>query len=364
MINIVILDTNIYRQLGTKFFDHIDYKGLEDYCYSSAAEILVTNTVYHEYLDFYTKEIVDKNIADIEKGYERLKKLNGFSKIKSPNFSKQRKEEIQFIKNKLTEHKLRPRLDYFLNEQQLLDFLIENKQENKKDNTRDYLIWINALAATKLYDGDQVVIISEDKIFEENSHFQKLREKLKVKPIKIFKSIPSFLSVYGFKSAILTKEFILKHISIATIKKELLKDKDSIPSYISMLYYNQRKKYKLEKFEIEDTRIQEFYSHKDIEANVVKIIAHVEVKVNMIFEPEKNKQLLIKHLEECKSNPSRHMETFDNRGRPIFNNWILFHFELIFSEKTNKIIKSEFLDFFPDHYQYGLYDIALSEQLT
>src|ERR1039457_306087 len=140
MINIVILDTNIYRQLGLKFYDHIDYNGLEDYCYSSGAEILVTNTVFQEYLDYYTKEIIDRNITDIERAYEKLKKLNGFTKIKTPNLTKQRKEELLFIKNKLSKYKLKPRLDHFLNEQQLLEFLIENKQENKKDNTRDYLI--------------------------------------------------------------------------------------------------------------------------------------------------------------------------------------------------------------------------------
>jgi hypothetical protein len=358
VINILILDTNIYRRLGTKFFDHFEYKWLEDYCYSSAAEILLTKTVYNEYLDFYTKEVIDKNIVEVEKGYEKLRKLNRFNKIKSPNFTEQRKEEIDFIKNKLAENKLRPKLDCFLNEQQLLEFLIENKQETKKDNTRDYLIWLNALAASKLYDGDQVVIISEDKIFEENTHFQKLREKLKVRPIKIFNSIPMFLGVYGFKSELLTKEFILKHISNETIKKELIKDKVSVQSYISTLYQSESKNSNLEKIEIDDIRIQEFYSHKDIVANVVKIIAHVEVKINMIFEPERNKHLLIEHLNEIKINPSRLIETFDNNGRPIFNNWILFHFELIFSEETNKIVKVEFLDFFLDNQQFGLNDIT------
>jgi hypothetical protein len=138
----------------------------------------------------------------------------------------------------------------------------------------------------------------------------------------------------------------------------LIKDKVSVQSYISTLYQSESKNSNLEKIEIDDIRIQEFYSHKDIVANVVKIIAHVEVKINMIFEPERNKHLLIEHLNEIKINPSRLIETFDNNGRPIFNNWILFHFELIFSEETNKIVKVEFLDFFLDNQQFGLNDIT------
>jgi len=136
MYNIIILDTNIYRQLGTHFYEQIDYKSLEDYCYSSGSEIIITKTVLSEYLDFYKKEIIEKNTLEIEKSFDKLKRLDRFQKIKKPDFSKMVKQQLDFVKNKLTQHKLQPQLDFLLNENDLIKFLIDNKQENKKDNTR------------------------------------------------------------------------------------------------------------------------------------------------------------------------------------------------------------------------------------
>lgn len=360
MINILILDTNIYRQLGFPFDKNVDYIGLEDYCYSSGSEIIVPKTIREEYLDFYSNNI-NKHVEQIEISFEKLRKLKSFSNIETPNFSKLIKNENLLVLDKLQKNKLSPRLDMFITEENLLEFLIKNKQDTKRDNTRDCLIWLNALAASERFRNDQVIIISEDKIFEENSYFEKLRKKLNVKPIKVFKSISSFLSVYGFSSQGLTKEFILGHISEAKIKKELLRDKDSIPSYISELYYSQKKKYKIEEFNIQEIRVKEFYSHKEVETGLVKIIAQVEVQVKMVFEAEKNTQLVIDHLNSCKTRPTYRPETFDDKFRPVFNNWILFHFQLIFSEDDNKILDSKFLDFFPD---YSLFSLNYQELLN
>lgn len=352
MDNIIILDTNIYRQLGALFYEHIDYRSLEDYCYSSGSEIIITKTVLREYLDFYKKEIIEKNTLDIEKSFDKLKKLERFKKIRKPNFSKMVKQQLDFVKNKLTQHKLQPQLDFLLKEDDLLSFLIDNKQENKKDNTRDYLIWLNALAASQLYLDYRVVLISDDKIYAENIHLQKIKEKLKIKNIEVHKSLSSFLSVYGYKSDKLINSFILEHIPIDIVKKELLKDKNSIPSHISNFYYSTRKNFKLEVFEIQDVKVESFYSHKDIDANDIKIIAHVQVKVNMVFSPEKNIDELKKHLETAKLKDPYKMETFDKDARPIYNEYILFHFLLTFSEETQKITQVKFLDFFPDDYEF------------
>jgi hypothetical protein len=360
MNNIIIIDTNIYRQLGVMFYDHIDYKSLDEYCYSSGSEIIITKTVLSEYLDFYKKEIIEKNTLEIEKSLDKLKKLDFFKKIRKPNFSKQSKLQLDFIKNKLTQHRLRPKLDFLLNEGDLIKFLLDNKQEHRKDNTRDYLIWLNALSAAKLYSNNRIILISEDKIFAENIYLFKLKEKHSIKHLELYKSISSFLAVYGFKSEKLTMELILKNIPIDVIKTELLKDKDSIPSHISNFYYSERKKFKLEKFELQDVRVDEFYSHKDVDNEQVKVIAHIQVKVNMIFSPERNRKALQQHLETAKLNDPFKMETFDKELRPVFNDYILFHFSLIFSEETNQITSVEFLDFFPEDYQFR----NLRQQLT
>lgn len=360
MYNIIIIDTNIYRQLGSMFYEHIDYKSLENYCYSSGSEIIITKTVLNEYLDFYQKEIIERNTIEIERAFEKLKKLENFKRLRKPNFAKQAKQQLDFIKHKLTHHRLQPKLDFFLNEGDLLKFIIDNKQENRKDNTRDYLIWLNALAAAKQYSDDRIILISDDKIFVDNSHLQKIKDKNGVKQFEIYKNISNFLSVYGFQSEFLTKDFILEHIPIDVIKKELLKDKNSIPSYISTFYYSTRKNFKLDKFEIQEVKVEEFYSHKDIETNHVKIIAHVLVKVYMVFAPEKNIEALKKHLETAKLYEPYKLNTFDAEGRPYFNEYILFHFLLTFAEQTKKVSKVEFLDFFPDDYEFR----KIRQQLT
>ncbi len=349
MRNVIIIDTNIYRQLGALFYNHIDYISLEGYCYSSASEILLSQTVVTEFIDFYKREIIDKNILEIEKSYDRLGKLEYFKKIRKPDLNKRAKQQLDFVKIKLTRNKRKPKLDLLLNENDLLEFLISNKQENKKDNTRDYLIWLNGLAAAKKYPGWRVILISEDKIFVENLHFNKIKEKLSVKHFEVYKSIPSFLSIYGFKSPLLTKDLILQKIPVSTIRKELLRDKDSIPSYISDFYYDARRKFPLEKFEIQEILVDEFYSHKS-SPNKVEVIAHVLVKVNMIFAPETKILALKKYLEKIEATIDRKTNSFDGEGRPIYNEYILFTFRLNFSEVDGVITNVKFIDFFLDDY--------------
>jgi len=190
-----------------------------------------------------------------------------------------------------------------------------------------------------------------------------MKERLKIKNIEVHKSISGFLSIYGFQSEKLTNSFILEYIPIDIIKKELLKDKNSIPSHISNFYYSTRKNFKLEVFEIQDVKVESFYSHTDVDANDIKIIAHIQVKVNMIFSPEKNIDELKKHLETAKLKDRYKMETFDKNARPIYNDYILFHFLLTFSEETKKIIQVKFLDFFPDDYEFREVRLQLTSAL-
>lgn len=348
MINVIVLDTNILRGLGPKFFDKIDFISLQDYCYSSASEIIIPNAVLLEYLDYYKREIIEKNLNEIEQAYSKLQRLNKFSRVKKPNLKKYANEQLNFIEEKLTENRLRPFLTPSLSENELLEFLIENKQDVKKDNTRDFIIWTNTLEISEKYSDEQVALISNDKIFRENEFFEKNKTKRKIKNLKIFDSIASFLSVYGFKSENLNKELIIESIPISIIKKELRKDKNSIPSHISHFYYHTRRNFKLEKFEIQDLEIEEFYAHKENETGKVKVIVHVNVKVLMVYEPEKDLEHLREYLNNVDTKQDFYPNTFDKDGRPIFDDWILFHFGLEFNETELKIDKTEFFDFFPE----------------
>ena len=132
-----------------------------------------------EYLDYYEREIIQKNLNEVEQAYSKLLKLEKFGKAKKPNLKKYAEDQIEFIKNKLTENRLKPLLTPFLLENELLNFLIENKQDIKKDNTRDFIIWTNTLEIGEKYSDEQVVLISNDKIFKENKFFEKIRMKKK-----------------------------------------------------------------------------------------------------------------------------------------------------------------------------------------
>lgn len=350
MINIIVIDTNILRGLGPNFFEKIDYLSLQDYCYSSASEIIIPKTVLAEFLNYYDNEIIQKNLVEIDQSYSKLLKLDKFKKIEKPDLKKIGKEQLLFIENKLRENRIKPFLNPNISENELVKFLIENKQEIKKDNTRDFIIWINTIEIAEKYKTEQVVLISNDKIFKKNESFERIKRENKIKNLSVFDSIANFLSVYGFKSEKLTKELIIKSIPISIIQKELKKDKNSIPSHISKFYYHTKRNFKLEKFEIQKVEIEEFYSHKDTKTNEIKVIVHVSVKVLMIFEPEKNLEKLNAYLNNLGTEPSKDFSpnSFDKDGRPIFDDWILFHFGLVFNENESKIEQIEFYDFFPD----------------
>jgi rRNA-processing protein FCF1 len=349
-MNIIVIDTNILRALGPHFFQKVDYLSLQDYCYSSASEIVIPSTVQREYLDYYKKEIIEKNLTDIEMAVSRLSKLEKFKNIQNLNLGESVNEQLGFIENKLTENRLKPILETYLSEEELLDFLIDNKQETKKDNTRDFIIWTNTLQIAEKYPDEQIVLISKDKIFQENSHFTQIIKEREINNLTVFESIASFLSIYGFKSETLNKELILNSIPVSIIQEELEKDKSSIPSHISQFYYHTRRDFQLEKFEIQQIEIEEYYAHKEKDSENVKVIAHVLVKVLMVFEPEKNLHNLNEYLNNLGKGDEKdfYPNTFDKDGRPIFDEWILFHFGLEFNENEKKIEKTEFYDFFPE----------------
>lgn len=350
MINLVVLDTNILRSLGAKFYAHIDYKSLEDYCYSSAGEIVMPKTVIFEYMDFYEREILDKNLNDIKRSYSKLKNLEEFKKIRPPKLESKKESQMEFIIDKLTSGKMTPEFDLSFKEELLVFFLLESKRETGKDNTRDFLIWLTTIILGMHHPEDRIVLISNDKIFNESPSFNKYREAYDVDNIEVFHSISGFLAKFGFQSNKLTEDLILASIDPEIIKSEILDDKDSIPSHISRFYYDSNKVFELLDFNLENIGIESFYSHKEESTGKIKVIAHVEAKVFMKYEAESNINDLKTFLDGLdKSKIGFNLETFDEEFHPIFDDTILFHFELIFDEKTEKIVEARFLDFFPDY---------------
>jgi hypothetical protein len=228
----------------------------------------------------------------------------------------------------------------------LLEFLLKNRQEEKKDNTRDLLIWLNVICLAKNYNEDQIILISKDRIFSENIVLDNIRKNHGAQKINVIESISNYLKEFGFNSSHITSDNILKAIPIEVIKEELIKNKDSIPSHISRFYNNVNREFKLEHFNLGEIKIEEFYGHKDSKTKKVKIIAHVLIDVRMVFEREANIKQLDEYFEKhCNG---LYPETFDKQGRPFFKDFMLFYFGMEYDEKSKSIKNVEFYDFFPD----------------
>ena len=52
----------------------------------------------------------------------------------------------------------------------------------------------------------------------------------------------------------------------------------------------------------------------------------------MVFEPEKDLDRLSKYLSNVDEKKDFYPNSFDKDGRPIFDDWILFHFGMEFNE--------------------------------
>ena len=196
MGKLILLDTNIYRQLGPKFYEHGFYKKLRSYMYSTEAKFLLTRTVYEEYMDFYKSDVLEKPVDEIEKQLQKLAKLEHFAQINFPTFSQNINSQIEFITRKLKENAVLLNEDGLITEKDLVEFLIFNRKASRKDNTKDYIIWLNVLAAAKKYNDKWIILISADKIFEENTHFRLLRARADINNLHILPSILSFLEAY------------------------------------------------------------------------------------------------------------------------------------------------------------------------
>lgn len=349
MINQIFIDTNIYRQLGLSFDSHIDFVNLKRYFYGSGSEIRLSEVVLNELLDYYTNDIIDSNLKGIQKSINKLKSIS-HDEINDYVFSEDKRNElIKSIRQRILNGTLYAKND-FVSEKELIDFLIFNKQTSKKDNTRDFLIFLSAIKIALEYPEDQMVIISNDNIFSTNNYFKKLLTEYEIKNIKTVSSIASFLAEYSQKLDFVSPETLVSLISKSEIKAQIENDIDSIPSHISKFYYSTRRNFNVELFEVENIKVTEFYSYKDLDTDELRILFHVIPKVNIIFEPEKDINALRNYLLEISNKPKYNLETFDEELRPIYNTELMFIYTVAVNKETKEFKDIEFIDFFPDHY--------------
>ena len=358
---VVYLDSNIYRQMGLKFKENRDYTNLLNTLHSTAANFGLLEVVLEELLDHYKNEVfasLSNDHANLQKRYEENPYLENL--LTQSLLVEQITSALQKIEVDIRENAFFTRLPPNISSKSLLAFCLENKRTaGRKDNTRDLLIFLTILHAcieSRTYRGEFHVLITDDKIFSTNSFFKRLLVDEKVANFKTYSSIAEFLKDYGPKLDYITPEKALAAVDKSMIKKELLKDINSLPSYVSG-YYNHVSKSKvpkLETLEINDIKISVYYIYRDFESGALHIHIAVTVFVKVIFKPDKNFAEVINYIITSPESiyDSSYSHTFDKEGRPIYDSSILFTFDGTINELSQQIENVTFLDFMPDYFIY------------
>ena len=349
---IVFLDSNIYRQIGLRFVDNVDYQNLATILISSGNEFGLLEIVYFELMDYYKNDIFDSILSDHEKLYKRYQANPYLDKIEIPDTTVPMKKAMTSVSKDLKDEKFfSPLVE--VPPQLLLDFLLHNKRGSKKDNTRDFLIFYALCELCQEHGDDYLVFISNDDIFKTNEFFKKILTREKITNLRLYQSISDFLKDFGPKLDFITSEKILASVDPAIIENELRKDIKCFPSYISQFYLEKKEDEvpDVETLEIKNITVDEYYIAKDYKTEELKLNVTLKVDLKAVFRPEASKEELDKYLSSINGRRfSRHQNSFDKDGRPIFDNSVLFIFEGKVDEKSEKIEALYFIDFMPDYF--------------
>lgn len=349
---IVYLDSNIYRQLGLKFKENIDFKNLSNLLETSGNEFGLLEVVLEELMDYYKNDIFGAIFTDHERLYKRYQANPYLDDITIPETTIPFNKALESVKSDLKTKMFFSRLPE-VQSKFILDFLLQNKRLGKKDNTRDFLIFYTLVTLCKEHNEDYLVLISQDEIFTTNDFFKKTLVSESVKNLKVYPSITDFIKDFGPKIEFITTELLLGTIDKNAIEQELLKDIKCFPSYVSQYYYEKKEKEvpEIESLILGELKIDDFYVVKDYKTNQLKVNVTIEVPIKATFQPETKKEELNEYLSSIeKRQYSRHRNNFDEDGRPIFENSVLFIFEGEVNEAKNSIDKLVFVDFIPDYF--------------
>ncbi|HNS17350.1 MAG TPA: hypothetical protein PKI34_05975 [Bacteroidales bacterium] len=351
MTGFIVLDTNIYRQLGIKFFEHIDYVNLSNFCYASGYEMSISDIVAIEFKYYFSKEILNERIDRLKQIVRSLNTIPYFKDIKLPNLETKKRNALSEFESKLNSphFKIKSKKTDAI---KLTEFLVENK--SSKDYTRDYLIWnsLVAVAQERYNYGDKVCLISNDNIFKENQFLRKGIEKKILDRIEIYNSISDFLFINGFKIDFIDKQYLEEKINYQQIIKDLFERPVDILSYVSTEFWHYTGKVKLLRKEIEFKRVDKFYTYIDPEDKQYKFLAHVICKPLLTFGLPANYKPDLSKLKDWEiEHGVLSTNTFDVSGHPIYEQEVLFLVGGVIDIENKSILKQEVYDFFLDYYQ-------------
>jgi hypothetical protein len=362
MPSYVIIDTSIYRELGLKFYDNIDYINLSGFTVATDTELLISTIVKEEFLNFYKSSL-------IKKSQEYVSSINALKR--DPHFNTENvsfeeidnaiEDSLKIFENKISnipQHNspFAPLKHTYIDALELTKFILESRNQGVNNiQVRDFLIWdsiiqiakeeskdrIEKFGKTKVrFEKGRIYFIAKDKIFSENQLFQVRAKKYGLTNIEVFNSIPEFLHKKGFNIPFLTQTLILTRIKDARILKDLSVDVGALLSYINDSYTSKDcDDRKVVLSDIVKKEIIEYYSYKDTIDEKFKFVAHLKVYVNVVFEGSE--------IDESLPSGSYGLSTYDNEGRPYFNAPILFIYRGLLDVGRGAIKTIQFVDFLP-----------------
>jgi len=348
----VFLDTNIYRSLGLRFVKHRDYESMHKFLRMSGNDLGMIGVIRRELLDYYQKDVFGKAISDYQRAVKQIEDNPFLQKLPVPDFKAMLKEA-----NRLLEVDL----DVFMHidvrmipAEDLMCFLLFNKSEKRGDNARDFLIFYNLLRICRENKDRTIVLISQDKIFRENSFFRDELRAKKITNLQVFESIPAFMAVAGTKIKWITKEMVMEQISEKVIYRELRNEVTCLPSYVSNYYYEKdgEELPNFKKLLIQSITIEDFYAYPAEEDNQLTLNVDLRVKVFALFGPDPYPDQLKAFLASKSAPTIEKPETFDEKGNLIYNEDILFLFSGVINEQQKRIEHFHFTDFMPSYFRY------------
>jgi predicted nucleic acid-binding protein len=372
MANYVILDTSIYRELGLKFHDNLDYKNLCRFTINTDGEVLLSNIVLEEFCNFYKTNLNQKTNALLKSNQDLVRdpyfETKAIIKDKlEKDYKKATDKFLETVKaDPIHGHPIAIVSPTMINGLELTKFILESR-EIKESNIqiRDYLIWDSVLSFAKEESTDRVTrfgkrkvtfkkslitFISKDKGFEENELFQQLKKQYNVDNVMVEKSITDFLEKKGFYFNFITAELIKQKITAKRISTDLSKDIGALLSYVSERYHKNCYEKAIVESEIERVEVIEHFTYLDSEDSKHKFTAHLKVWVRVVFEKDESGYKESLEIKKSNENAYGSLETYDEQRRPFFQKPILFFYGGLVDIDKKNIKSIRFFDYMPDMY--------------
>lgn len=310
------------------------------------------------YPDYYKKEIFGKLFADYHKAVKNINDNHYLAKLPIIDFQQFEKDAFRRLGLDMRAHR---KLNIETVPTQLLgEFLLENKAERRGDNARDFLIFYTLLSACQENPDETFVLISKDRIFQENDFFKRQLRLNSIENLIIYDHIAAFLSDVGPKVPWLTNEIIYAAIDPIVFERELMDDIGSLPSYISNYYYDnsENEMPSLEKLTINKYEILDFYVYPHPDTEVLMVNVDVRVSVDALYGISPDPISLRKYLDQRPVKTISKPEKFDSQGRLIYDEDILFLFEAELDQENESLNDFKFVDFFPSYFRYDNFQLG------